>query len=90
MSYGCWQFRSGYDAMQLSSGIPGAFSYGCWQFRSDMMLCGCQVAFLRQSAMWAGNLDRVGCYVVGECHSCGSQLCGLAIVQHSAMHVGWQ
>ena len=47
MSYVCLQFRSGYDAMQLSSGIPGAFSYRCWQFRSDMMLCDCQVAFLR-------------------------------------------
>ena len=72
--------------MQLSSGIPEAFSYVCWQFKLGMMLCGCQVAFLWHLALWAGNLDQVRCYVVGAWHSCGSQLCGLAIsIGHDAM-----
>ena len=53
--------------MWLPSGISAAsdsrvvsqsgMSYVCWQFRPGMMLCSCQVAFVRQSAMWAGNLD---------------------------------
>ena len=44
------------------------------------------MAFLRHLALWAGNLDQVRCYVVGAWHSCGSQLCGLAIsIGHGAM-----
>ena len=65
--------------MQLSSGILAAFSYGCWQFRSGKMLCGWCMAFMWQSAMWAGNFNRAWCYVVvsGSC-AAFSYACGLA------------
>ena len=64
--------------MQLSSGIPGAFSYVCWQFKSGMMLCGCQVAFLWRLAPWAGNFRS------------GKMLCGwcMAFLWQSAMWAG--
>ena len=66
--------------MQLSSGIPEACGHVYWQFRPGMMLCNCQVEFLRHAAMCAGDFDQVWCYATVKWNFWGIQLCVLAIM----------